>query len=63
MNLAPIHYFDHWTNSLETPVFLNWTTYEQFLSISLEPDSLKSPTHLRDIVHQIKDRKENFQLH
>ena len=68
VNLAFANYFDIWTNSLETLVLISWTTNEQILPISLadfplKPDLLKVSKILKEIIHQIENREDIFQLY
>ena len=59
VNLAFINYFDNLTDFFKFPIFLNRTTYEQILLISLEefdfePEILKAPKTLKEFVHQFQ---------
>ena len=65
VNITFVNYFDHLTKLSDSPVSLYWASYEQVIPISLEafnlePDLAKAPKTLKDIVHQIKHKKENI---
>ena len=65
VNIAFVNYFDNLTKSLEFPILLNRTTYEQSLLISLETFDfglLKAPKTLKDPFNQITHKKEIFHL-
>ena len=67
VNTAFVDYLDNLTNSLNSPLFLNWTTHEQILAITLQsfvfdPDLLKSTKTLKDFDHQFQHKKEIFDL-
>ena len=61
VNTAFMHYFDSFTENLETHISENWTTQEQGFPISLqifEFDSklMKAPKSLKDLVYQYKQK-------
>ena len=65
VNTAFINYFDNLTDSLKFPFLLHWTTDETnltdfFTIIDFDPDLLKSPKTLKDLVHQFQHKKEFF---
>ena len=58
---------DNLTDSLQFPILLNRTTYEQTLPISLksfkfDSELLKAPETLIDFIHQFQHKKEIFDL-
>ena len=70
VNIAFVNYLaslNHLTDSLKSPIILNRTTYEHTIPISLPSPEFNSklltaPMMLKDFVHQIQQKKENFDL-
>ena len=70
VNTAFVKYldqFDNLTESLEFPILKNKTTFEQVLPISLniskfDSELLTTPRNLKDFIHQLKCKKECFDL-
>ena len=66
VNTAIVHYLhqiENLTNSLDIPILMDRTTFEQTLPISLDAsnidtDLLTAPRTLKDFVHQYHHRKE-----
>ena len=67
VNTAFVNYLDSLTESLKFPSLLNRMTDKQTLPISVQsfdfnPDVLKAPKTLKDIVHQFQHKKNFFYL-
>ena len=70
VHTAFVHYLDqldNLTNSLDIPILMDKTTFEQTLPISLNAsifytDLLTAPKTLKDFVHWYHDKKEIFDV-
>ena len=70
MNATFVNYLDQFTNmteSLKIPIIRYKTTLEQTLPISLnvskfDPDLLRAPRNLKDLIHQYNSRNKIFDL-
>ena len=63
VNTAFVNYLDNLTNSLNYPLLMNQTIYEQTLPISLQSfdfnlDILKAPKTLKDFVHEFHMKRK-----
>ena len=69
-NTAFVNYLDqvdNLTETLEVPLLMDKTTFEQTLPISVnvskfDPDLLMAPKTLKDFIHQYKHKREIFDL-